>query len=781
MPVILIVILITSSFTISSNANNKNNDLILKKEIFFSDFEKIEKNSYTILNTYEKSDLDILSNSGEPMLPVLTKIYTFPLNTRFSDISFDISEVKIEKIDYKIKPAPQLISKRIMQESIEYKNNFEKESIYENNQLYPKTWYDYDITAGREEKNRVLFLTIRAYPVRYNPKENILHKISSIKFNINYNTKNTEDTTDEAYDLLIISPKKFKNPLNRLVEHKNSHNLKTRLITTDYIYDYFSGRDDAEKIKYCIKDALDNSNITYVLLVGGRDGQKDAWNLPTRTSNLDDGNSWNDVYVTDLYFSDIYKYNNITKKLEFDDWDSNGNEIFAEWYYRNESTDSSTNMVLYKDVLDLKPDVNLGRLACRNILEVKNVVDKIISYENQVFGSDWLKKAIMVGGDTFPPYTEFIWDTSKVANGLYSIEIQSLLGREVNSTHEKLSSEIKEVLVFVLNSKENKTNISKDLKIFESIKNKNNISDFSSDIYIELISPSNFQFLTGNATIDYITNDKVPPRSPITVNLTIRDINDKIVLKKSVLIKDHFFEGEIISDKVAGFLEGIDYDFVKLYASKETLNDASDVNKEIKNGAIFIFLTGHSTPREWTTHPVYSKKPWIDLYQYQMQFLNNGNKLPICVVDGCHPSQFDVSLSNFVNGIKKYGLKFFLWDRGIECFGKWTWISNCWSWNLVKQRNGGFIASIGNTGLGYGSSGEGCIDSSGTYLPTHFFEVLKNLSQNQTYKLGDIHSMTINDQIDEYNPNDSYDPTLRKYSEQWVLLGDPSLKIGGYP
>ncbi len=44
------------------------------------------------------------------------------------------------------------------------------------------------------------------------------------------------DTTDETYDLLIIAPKQFSRYLSPLVEHKTAHQIKTRQITTEEIY-----------------------------------------------------------------------------------------------------------------------------------------------------------------------------------------------------------------------------------------------------------------------------------------------------------------------------------------------------------------------------------------------------------------------------------------------------------------------------------------------------------------------------------------------------------------
>ena len=173
------------------------------------------------------------------------------------------------------------------------------------------------------------------------------------------------------------------------------------LVTLDEIYNgnYFSvqGRDDAEKIKYFIKDAIEEWGIKYVMLVGGRHGGigTEKWWCPVRYSNLDDGSDERQ-FLTDLYFSDIYKYEN--GNATFEDWDSNGNGVFAEWKMTS------------KDILDMYPDVYVGRLACRNSYEVKKMVEKIITYETTTYGQDWFKKMVVVGGDSAPmegdPYFE---------------------------------------------------------------------------------------------------------------------------------------------------------------------------------------------------------------------------------------------------------------------------------------------------------------------------------------------------------------------------------------
>ncbi|RLF38156.1 MAG: peptidase C25, partial [Thermoplasmata archaeon] len=114
---------------------------------------------------------------------------------------------------------------------------------------------------------------------------------------------------------------------------------------------------------------------------------EEKWWCPVRYSYLDDGSD-EDHFLCDLYFSDIYKYEE--GQPVFDDWDSNGNGVFGEWGWRG------------KDVIDMYPDVYVGRLPCRNTYEVGVMVEKIITYETTASGQSWSKKFVGVGGDTYP-------------------------------------------------------------------------------------------------------------------------------------------------------------------------------------------------------------------------------------------------------------------------------------------------------------------------------------------------------------------------------------------
>jgi hypothetical protein len=192
---------------------------------------------------------------------------------------------------------------------------------------------------------------------------------------------------NDGYDMVIIAPALFSDALQPLIDHKNSHGIDTSLKKTEDIYSEYEGRDRAEQVKYYIKDALEQHSITYVLLVGGRIGQLFRTHVPLRYANVDDDYTHKQI-LSDLYFADIYKENG-----DFEDWDENGNGVFAEWTGRGMTPD---------DKMDLVPDVCLGRLPCRSNREVTDIVNKIIAYENNAVSTEQLNTILLVGGDTNP-------------------------------------------------------------------------------------------------------------------------------------------------------------------------------------------------------------------------------------------------------------------------------------------------------------------------------------------------------------------------------------------
>ena len=203
-----------------------------------------------------------------------------------------------------------------------------------------------------------------------------------------YATKTTQTMSDQ-YDLLIITPPRFISELQPLVQHKNQYGINTILTDTSEIYENFEGWDASEQIKNAIEWSAREWNITYVLLVGGRKPSflNEPWLLPSRYIHIEDNiYTPENRYLSDLYFADLYYQNG-----SFCSWDTNNNGVYGEWLANQTAA----------DILDLYPDVYVGRLPCRNEFEVKLMVNKIISYETGLCDDTWFKKMVVIGGDTY--------------------------------------------------------------------------------------------------------------------------------------------------------------------------------------------------------------------------------------------------------------------------------------------------------------------------------------------------------------------------------------------
>ncbi|MEF8848451.1 MAG: C25 family cysteine peptidase [Candidatus Thermoplasmatota archaeon] len=196
------------------------------------------------------------------------------------------------------------------------------------------------------------------------------------------------------YDLLVITIDDFEQQIKPLKKHKENYGTKTKIVTLSKIYDeiYWQGRDKPEKIKYFIKKSYDNWDIKYVMLIG--DNNK----VPVRYVYNDE--PWQEYpepcYISELYYADIIDVNG-----SFSSWDSNDNGIYGEWK-GNKAQDKN---------IDLRPDVYVGRLACRNKKEVKIMVDKITNYETKTYNQKWFKRFVVVAGDTYPE-GEYPFNTS---------------------------------------------------------------------------------------------------------------------------------------------------------------------------------------------------------------------------------------------------------------------------------------------------------------------------------------------------------------------------------
>jgi hypothetical protein len=357
-------------------------------DLSFSYPEVVEHGNFWVVrvketnhNQYELFDLD----PGKPVLPVNLSIFELMFGSEIVDIEIEHSTPVI--IDL---PGPLAFSQATFDTiGTEPLRITKDENIFDGDEPYPSDWVLKNTGGGLSQGEHTTFLTVRVYPVRFFPVEHNLQFISEINVNISYKEPSEPLLEDnDVYDLLIIAPLSYKRHIRPLIRHKEKFGIKTKFVSPIWIYLTTKGRDQAEKIKYYIKNEIEESGIKYVLLFGGRHGQLFRWDIPVRYSRVvppDEQEYPEQSFIADLYYADIYD-----SRGNFSSWDSNNDGIFSQWN------------ATFQEEMDLYPDVYLGRLPCRNFLEVKIMVNKIINYEKEKLDESWFKNLILVAGDNYP-------------------------------------------------------------------------------------------------------------------------------------------------------------------------------------------------------------------------------------------------------------------------------------------------------------------------------------------------------------------------------------------
>ncbi len=575
-----------------------------------------------------------LLEQNKPVLPIYVKTYQIPFGSTNIQVTCDVQDISSMTLPKEIRPA-RIVPLSKMGTSVVREKDA---SVYGSAALYPDSWYRYDLSAGRNEKDRqVTFVKVVCYPVRYSPLNNEVRYAKSFTVSLTYNAPTAPSKAFiEHFDMVIIAPAKFKEKLQPLIDEKNANGVATTFKSVEDILTEYTGFDQPEQIKYFIKYAYDTWNISYVLLVGGLKSHiyakdKDtisagwkAWWVPVRYVSIplfdDEG------CISDLYYGCLY---NATGG--FDSWDSNGDGVYA-----------AQNMSgIADDVFDLNPEVYVSRLPCTLPGEIDVVVRKILTYESTgPAEKPWYKNYIGVGGKTYAYY-------KGKPDGEYCCDI----------------------------------------------------------------------------AYNY-TKNAIAGLTLIPVYSTNRNSSGLVPDKKGI---------------AAAF----------------------------NQGAGFAIFEGHGFPLGWNTIWFDGTYPndWVGgMLLYDFWRLNNGAKLPVVIVGGCHNAMYNVSI---LPGMKdKAGVSYFVFGYPAPV---------CFSWGLVLKPNGGAIASTGCTGYGLGSEDEGIDDpvSLSSELELNFFWEIGN---NSVTNLAKAHGLAITKYINEQAIGylDAFVIT------NWALLGDPSLRFGGY-
>jgi hypothetical protein len=228
------------------------------------------------------------------------------------------------------------------------------------------------------------------------------------------------------------------------------------------------------------------------------------------------------------------------------------------------------------------------------------------------------------------------------------------------------------------------------------------------------------------------------------------------------------YEGEITNTKVGQQLPG--FEQIKLWSSKYNLN-ARTFNKAIRNGAGFLSYAGHGFEHGWGTYrpnAIRNKMGILQPLYYTpfIQYIKNDFRLPIIFFDACLTAKLDFNITDLE---EYYGLPISILNLLPRNKFTNSDFFPCLAWSFLKDENGGSIACIGATRPAYTHVDKYGVYAGAGYLDVHFF---KAYSEGTT-----IGKMLSKSQIDYINYVGKDFFTI----EEFMLIGDPSLKVGGYP
>ena len=303
-----------------------------------------------------------LTKPGQPMLPVRSIVVKLPEGSAVSTVRVEVEETSLPG-NFLVcpVPSPDVVG------SQKSGRIFEDPTIYNIGAPFPKQSYIYREAHGMDVRTnkRVKYIALNLFPLRYLPTENKVLRAEEIAVTLTYTEPQKTLTAQTDLKNIIITSPTLESYALELAEWKNNTGVISRVVNTTWIYDHYSGVDNQEKIRNCIKDFVATYGIIYVTIFG------DVDQVPVRYVYVPDGH---DTYTpTDLYYADLDGT-----------WDDNGDGLYADQRY---------------DDVDGIPDVYVGRIPPSLTEYAQVAVDKIKGYQAQFEPSqNWTRRIVLAAG-----------------------------------------------------------------------------------------------------------------------------------------------------------------------------------------------------------------------------------------------------------------------------------------------------------------------------------------------------------------------------------------------
>lgn len=344
---------------------------------------------------------------GEPYLPVKAIDIVVPDNMEVSEIKIvGVQESELQG-EFNVPPVSESSITNYLTNNLVGQR--ETEDIYSNDLYYPEAFLTKENEGymGGSKIASILF-----YPIKYNPTTKKLKLITQIKFQITYSSSfstgitlnkiapdymknhiqksviNPEDldsklnvfsnkqaniSSSSSIDYVIITNNELSDSFIPFVEWKIKKGLNTKVVTTNWIAENYSGIDLPEKIRKFIKNAYQNWGTIWFLLGGDTNivPVRYAWISHFNHSQLVTLQPKGTFIPTDMYYACLDG-----------NWNADGDATFGEgsWNRLNDGNFAFTSNNANIDSIDRVYDVFVGRIPVQNVADLNKYMQKYLKY-----------------------------------------------------------------------------------------------------------------------------------------------------------------------------------------------------------------------------------------------------------------------------------------------------------------------------------------------------------------------------------------------------------------
>ena len=202
---------------------------------------------------------------GKPMLPCYEQTFAYPFGTKIKSVICKPVNIQTQTISKDVKPTP----KPVIVGQTTIKNQID--TIDYGTKPYPSKWFDYSVGGGLYNGELSVIVEVQINLVKYYPVEKKIEWIKDADIAIEYEYSNEPMTFSDEYQLVVIGADEFSEEIGPLITHKIGRGVTAKFVSLTDVYSgtYFpaQGRDNQEKIKYFIKNTIENWATGNILLV----------------------------------------------------------------------------------------------------------------------------------------------------------------------------------------------------------------------------------------------------------------------------------------------------------------------------------------------------------------------------------------------------------------------------------------------------------------------------------------------------------------------------------